>query len=148
TFAASTIAGKRRALERSLDDIFATTTSCDLARDIQNKFRRARDQLLTFAQRPGMVDATNNACERALRCGRWTRTLAAIAWPPTQRCRIVGMLAAHLPGHVACVVNTSNSSMAREPPFWSGWRHSVFEIGADWQRTSRPSVAMPRSHDG
>ncbi|MFB9985551.1 IS66 family transposase, partial [Mesorhizobium kowhaii] len=67
TFAASTIAGKRRALERSLDDIFATTTSCDLARDIQNKFRRARDQLLTFAQWPGMVDATNNACERALR---------------------------------------------------------------------------------
>ena len=67
TFAASTIAGKRRALERSLNDILATTTSCDLARDIQNKFRRARDQLLTFAQWPGMVDATNNACERALR---------------------------------------------------------------------------------
>jgi transposase len=67
TFAASTIVGKRRALERSLGDILATTTSCDLARDIQNKFRRARDQLLTFAQWPGMVDATNNACERALR---------------------------------------------------------------------------------
>ncbi|RWH97194.1 MAG: hypothetical protein EOQ89_26345 [Mesorhizobium sp.] len=67
TFAASTIAGKRRALERSLNDILATTTSCDLARDIQNKFRRARNQLLTFAQWPGMVGATNNACERALR---------------------------------------------------------------------------------
>ncbi|QKD20456.1 hypothetical protein HGP13_36415 (plasmid) [Mesorhizobium sp. NZP2077] len=66
---------------------------------------------------------------------------------PTQCCRIAGMLAAHLPGRVACVVNTSNSSIAREPPFWSGWRHSVFEIGADWQRTSRPSVAMLRSHD-
>lgn len=67
TLAASTRARKRRALERSLDDILAAPTSCDLARDIQNKFRRARDQLLTFAHWPGMVDATNNACERALR---------------------------------------------------------------------------------
>ena len=67
TLATSTIASKRRGLERSLDDILAALTSCDLARDIQNKFRRARDQLLTFALWPGMVDATNNACERALR---------------------------------------------------------------------------------
>ena len=67
TLATSTIASKRRTLERSLDDILATPTSCDLARDLQNKFRRARDQLLTFAHWPGMVDATNNACERALR---------------------------------------------------------------------------------
>jgi len=67
TFAASTIAAKRRALERSLDDILATSTSCDLARHIQNKFRRARDQLLTFADWPGLVEATNNGCERALR---------------------------------------------------------------------------------
>jgi transposase len=67
TFAASTIAAKRRALERSLDDILAAPTSCDLARDIQNKFRRARDQLLTFADWPGLVEATNNGCERALR---------------------------------------------------------------------------------
>ena len=67
TLAASTLARKRRALERSLDEILAAPTSCDLARDIQNKFRRARDQLLTFAHWPGMVDATNNACERALR---------------------------------------------------------------------------------
>ena len=67
TFAASTLARKRRALERSLDDILAAPTSCDLARDIQRKFRRARDQLLTFTRWPGMVAATNNACERALR---------------------------------------------------------------------------------
>jgi transposase len=67
TFAASTLARKRRALERSLDDILAAPTSCDLARDIQRKFRRARDQLLTFTRWPGMVEATNNACERALR---------------------------------------------------------------------------------
>ena len=67
TFAASTLARKRRALERSLDDILAAPTSCDLARDIQRKFRRARDQLLTFTRWPGRVEATNNACERALR---------------------------------------------------------------------------------
>src|SRR5919107_1590939 len=67
TLAASTLARKRRALERSLDDILAAPTSCDLARDLQSKVRRARDQLLTFAHWPGMVDATNNACERALR---------------------------------------------------------------------------------
>ncbi len=67
SLAASTVAAKRRALERSLDAIIAAPTSCDLARDIQNKFRRARDQLLTFARWPGLVDATNNACERDLR---------------------------------------------------------------------------------
>jgi transposase len=67
TLAASSIARKRRALERSLDDILAAAPSCDLARDLQTKFRRARDQLLTFAHWPGMVDATNNVCERALR---------------------------------------------------------------------------------
>ncbi len=67
THAASTLARKRCALERSLDDILAAPTSCDLARDLQSKVRRARDQLLTFAHWPGMVDATNNACERALR---------------------------------------------------------------------------------
>ena len=67
SLAASTVAAKRRALERSLDAIIATPTSCDLAHGIQNKFRRARDQLLTFARWPGLVDATNNACERDLR---------------------------------------------------------------------------------
>jgi transposase len=67
TLAASTLARKRRTLERSLDNILAAPTSCDLARDIQSKVRRARHQLLTFAHWPGMVDATNNACERALR---------------------------------------------------------------------------------
>jgi transposase len=67
TLAASTLARKRRALEHSLDAILATPTSCDLARDLQSKVRRARDQLLTFAHWPGLVEATNNACERALR---------------------------------------------------------------------------------
>ena len=67
TLAASSIASKRRALERSVDDVLAASTSCDLARDIQNKFRRACNQLLTFADWPGLVEPTNNACERALR---------------------------------------------------------------------------------
>jgi transposase len=67
SLAASTLARKRRTLERSLDAILAAPTSCDFARDIQRKVQRARDQLLTFAQWPGLVDATNNACERVLR---------------------------------------------------------------------------------
>jgi transposase len=67
TLAASTIAARRRALERTLQDILDTPTSCELARAVQNKFRRARDQLLTFALWPGRVEPTNNACERALR---------------------------------------------------------------------------------
>ena len=65
--AASTLAAKRRALERRLTDILAAPTACDLARELQGKVRRARDQLLTFAERPGEVAATNNACERDLR---------------------------------------------------------------------------------
>jgi len=67
TLAASTIAAKRRKLERGLDEILTAPTTCDLARDIQNRMRRARDQLLTFASFPGQVEATNNACERDLR---------------------------------------------------------------------------------
>ncbi len=65
--AASTLAAKRRALERRMTSILAAATSCDLARDLQGKMRRARGQLLTFADRPGEIAATNNACERDLR---------------------------------------------------------------------------------
>ena len=67
TAAPSTVATKRRKLQRSLSDILAAPATCDLARDIQNRMRRARDQLLTFASFPGRVEATNNACERDLR---------------------------------------------------------------------------------
>ena len=67
TLAASTVKTRRRKLERSLDDILAAPVICDLARDIQSRMRRARDQLLTFAAFPGRVEATNNACERDLR---------------------------------------------------------------------------------
>ena len=65
--AAFTVAAKQRTLERRLTAILTAPTSCDLARDIQNRFRRARNQLLTFADWGGAVAATNNACERHLR---------------------------------------------------------------------------------
>jgi transposase len=65
--APSTIAARRRALERTLDDILVASTSCDLAKALQRKFARARNQLLTFAHWPGQVEPTNNACERDLR---------------------------------------------------------------------------------
>ena len=65
--AASTSAAKRRALERRLTDILAAPTSCDLARGLQARLRRARDRLPTFAERPGEVAATDDACERDLR---------------------------------------------------------------------------------
>jgi transposase len=65
--AASTVAAKRRALERKLSAILAAPTTCDLVAALQAKLRRARDQLLTFAAWGGAVGATNNACERDLR---------------------------------------------------------------------------------
>ena len=67
TLAASTVACRRRALERRLDDLLSRATTCDLVRAAQNKIRRARDQLLTFTLFPGQVEPTNNACERDLR---------------------------------------------------------------------------------
>ena len=66
-FAASTIASKKRALENQLADILGAATECDLARQLQAKIGRARDQLLTFCDYPGEVDATNNGSERKLR---------------------------------------------------------------------------------
>ena len=41
--------------------------TCDLARQLQAKIGRARDQLLTFCDYPGEVDVTNNTSERKLR---------------------------------------------------------------------------------
>jgi transposase len=67
SLAASTLAAKRRALDRQLGGILATVSTCDLTRALQAKIGRARDQLLTFVNHPGLVEATNNACERALR---------------------------------------------------------------------------------
>ena len=67
SFAASTIARKKRDLESSLATLLAAPTGCDLARELQAKICRAREQLLTFCDYPGEVDVTNNASERKLR---------------------------------------------------------------------------------
>ncbi len=65
--AASTLAAKRRSLDRQLGAILASASGCDITRRLQAKISRARDQLLVFLDHPGQVEATNNACERALR---------------------------------------------------------------------------------
>ena len=67
TLAVSTVNTRHRTLECALDDVLAAPAICDLARDIQSRMRRARDQLLTFAAFPGRIAAHNNACERDLR---------------------------------------------------------------------------------
>lgn len=66
-FAASTLARKKRELEKQLETLLAAPTRCDLARELQAKIGRARDQLLTFCDYPGEVDVTNNTSERKLR---------------------------------------------------------------------------------
>ena len=67
TLAAATVKSRRRALVRDLDAILGTATQCELAHELLGQIRRARDQLLTFCDFPGKVDATNNVSERALR---------------------------------------------------------------------------------
>jgi transposase len=54
-------------LDRQLGAILATASRCDLTRDLQAKIGRARDQLLVFLAYPGLVEPTNNGCERSLR---------------------------------------------------------------------------------
>ena len=66
-FAASTVTRKKKELEKRLGALLASVTGCDLARDLQAKIGRARDQLLTFCDFPGEVDPTNNTSERKLR---------------------------------------------------------------------------------
>lgn len=65
--AVSTVKNHKRALERDLGTILASTTDCPLAHDLLGQIRRARDQMLTFCDFAGRVDATNNVSERALR---------------------------------------------------------------------------------
>jgi len=67
SLAAITAKSRRRKLIRDLDAILATNSDCPLARELLGQIRRARDQLLTFYDFPGLVDATNNVSERALR---------------------------------------------------------------------------------
>ena len=66
-FAAATVLRKQRDLEKQLAALLVTPTGCDLARELQAKIGRARDQLLTFCDYPGEVDITNNTSERKLR---------------------------------------------------------------------------------
>lgn len=65
--AAATVKSRKRQLERDLNAILASATDCPLAHDLLGQIRRARDQLLTFCDFAGKVDATNNVSERALR---------------------------------------------------------------------------------
>ena len=67
SFKASTIASKKRALEKQLAALLTAATGCDLARELQAKIMRAQNQLLTFCDYPGEVEATNNGSERKLR---------------------------------------------------------------------------------
>ena len=62
--ATSTLAAKRRSLDRQLGAILATPSRCDLTRTLQAKIGRARDQLLVFLAHPGTVEPTNNGSER------------------------------------------------------------------------------------
>ena len=65
--AASTIATRKRQLEKRLTELLAVKSSCELAQELQAKIARARHQLLTFCDYLGEVDATNNGSERKLR---------------------------------------------------------------------------------
>ncbi len=66
-FAAGTVRRKRRDLDNRIADIVRTTTTCEETGAVLRKIANARDQLFTFVDAPGMVEPTNNACERALR---------------------------------------------------------------------------------
>ena len=61
------MARKKRELEKQLAALLMAKTGCELARKLQAKIGRARDQLLTFCDYPGEVDVTNNTSERKLR---------------------------------------------------------------------------------
>lgn len=65
--AASTRATRKRGLEKQPEALLCAPTGCDLARKLQARIGRARDQLLTFCGYPGDVDVTNNTSERKLR---------------------------------------------------------------------------------
>src|SRR4051794_4788401 len=64
-FAASTLASKKRGLEKQLAALLAAPTGCDLARELQAKIGRARHQLLThlaiYPARSRSVESTTGA---------------------------------------------------------------------------------------
>jgi transposase len=65
--ATSTLAAKRRSLDRQLGAILATPSRCDLTRDLRAKIGRARHQLLVLLAHPVAVEPANNGSERLLR---------------------------------------------------------------------------------
>ena len=67
SLAATTVKQRTSRLRRDLGAILASATDCPLARELLGQIRRARDQILTFCDFAGTVDATNNVSERALR---------------------------------------------------------------------------------
>ena len=67
TYAASTIKGKKRELERNLAELLGTPSTCLISEKLRGKMARASPKLLTFLDFPGEVEVTNNGCERALR---------------------------------------------------------------------------------
>ena len=79
---------KARKPEKQLAALLAAATECDLARQLQAKIGRARDQLLIFCDYPGEVEATNNGSERKLRpcvIQRQVTTATAPCGPPEPR---------------------------------------------------------------
>ncbi|GJE53808.1 IS66 family transposase ISMno4 [Methylobacterium thuringiense] len=65
--AASTLATKRRGLDRQIVAIFTKPSHCDITRDLQAKIRRARHQLLVVLAHPGAAEPTNSGSEQQLR---------------------------------------------------------------------------------
>ena len=65
--AQSTLRAKKRELERQIDDILTTSTSCSIARELIGKIARARDQLLVFCLFPDEAEPTNNRSKRGLK---------------------------------------------------------------------------------
>lgn len=61
--AASTLAARRRSLDRQLGVILATPGRCDLIPALQAKIARSRDQLLVSLAYPGVVEPTDNGCD-------------------------------------------------------------------------------------
>ncbi len=59
--AASTLSAKRRSLDRQLGAILATSSRCDLTRELQAKISRARDQLLVAARNRTVAEAQSRA---------------------------------------------------------------------------------------
>ena len=54
-------------MENRIGEILCARSDCDVTGALLRKIANAREQLLTFLDAPGMLQPTNNDCERALR---------------------------------------------------------------------------------